>query len=474
MAAAVAKTTRTGCVLIAMIFSAWASLAQAEVIVDKGILYLDLTSSNEFRWEDPSGTTLDQQAILERRCQVTWGENPPPLVNLSTTSGVSPGFVDYLGVYGGGNGNSARGTPCGQVGIGQNLGMALTGKLDGYHVHHSEIDLQLKGSPEVTIVTTLEGATTGTYRVRAGNAIVAGVGRKALTAGSTADPVPALGAETFPAVINCVNITDSGPDSGDRDNCRIEFNVLWDEMTFTTTGGEVSIGGGGDGGFTTPTEFHLQQVFDGELLCGDTTITAIDGATGAFGQLRRLENAPEGVCSSTCVSIPYTLNWQGNELQFFADYLENTDAPQTCAAFAFTVNFAPLDIAGDRPVDSSGNPVAVLSSGTFTDTVTGNISLELVQQFEESDPLYYLDTCLGTPTYDGFGDLYSLQPPAGKSFPDLSALIGTQYGCWLNIRLRYGVDATPDDPPVSDGVGAEDELRFEVDGYLQGDWRLRY
>ena len=476
-----------------LIVFAWTGLVSAEpVVVQKGTLFLDLSGPTEFRWENPVGNTVDQQVISERRCEVRWADDPLPLIDIATAAGVAPGFVDYLGVYGGGNGNSGRGTPCGQVQPGQDLTFTLGANFEfQYRVIDSEIDLQLKGSPEVTIVTSLEGDPTGTYLIRGGDAINPLVGRAAETAETIAAPIPndedPLAA---PVVINCLNLSDAGPDSGDRDNCRVKFLAPWDAMSVTTTGGDVSIGGGGDSGFTKASEFVLVQEFDGELDCDESTITAINSQTGAFGTLRRLDNVPEGECTAVCNAIPYTLDWLGNELQFFADYLEGSENPQSCAAFAFTVNFEPLDIlttggAGDivRPSDDPNTSPAderAVVVPDFGRTVTSQIPLAIVQQFVTTDPEYYLDTCLGTPQYatsDNLpayvaGDLVELDF-GGTSPPDMSSLIGTQYGCWLNIRLRYGVDPTPEPPNVG-GPGTPDELRFEVDGYVQGDWRLRY
>jgi hypothetical protein len=69
--------------------------------------------------------------------------------------------------------------------------------------------------------------------------------------------------------------------------------------------------------------------------------------------------------------------------------------------------------------------------------------------------------------------LIALVPPTGGMFPDMSNLPGTQYGCWNSLLLKYGLEGQIQSDGSVQDVEAEDKVRVEVRGYLQGDYTLR-
>lgn len=491
----------------------------------QGILKLDLGSDgiNEWRFTPGAGSSVPSttQPLMERRCEIQLSGEEPLVSFSSEPDGSSPGLFDYQGVFSGSNRSNGRGGPCGQIeSPDQALNVSLTGALSGSVASYSQVDLRFKGSDVVALIETqLDGVPTGLIHVRTGDAAVgdpAGLSDDNLVRGQTWEDSALLDRDDLPSSppsppdvleVNCQGLVDSGPDSSDRDHCRIQFENAWDTLVISVlpgTDGSVSLAGGNSGGISQPSEFTIAQVFDGILDCGDVA-TATNPQTGAFAALRRLGNDPEGACDATCVVVPYNLSWagdDGDELSFIADYLLGEEKPQFCATFEFLARFAPVDVSTLRTQDDGNTPEderAVPVSGDFADTVTANVPLIFEQQFLPTDPAYFLDACLGTPEYAAFdfntdnplsypvfGDLLNVFPPSiGADFPDMSGAVGTQYGCWLDLRLKYGItdDANPsttDDCPVPydaeqcvvDDDEVEDVVRPEVRGFLKGDWVL--
>jgi hypothetical protein len=116
-------------------------------------------------------------------------------------------------------------------------------------------------------------------------------------------------------ILNCQAQSDSGPDSGARDNCRWTVDVLGQAFRLVALNGEGSLEGGGDFGtnaYANNTLIYLTKAAIGALGCsssqvpqGTNTATVGDGTTTAQCGVTRVD--PTGLGGSCTTAIGYVL-----------------------------------------------------------------------------------------------------------------------------------------------------------------------
>lgn len=269
-----------------------------------GILRLHVGSDDRYFRYEPSGGPTETQAINETRCEIALAATP----ELASLSGNArgPGLNGIsIGVKSGGS----QGVPCGRIDSTE----ALTVNLEDVPLAAAvDLDLELKGGARVTIETYLDEEKTGSFEVRSGDSIVAGEG----VDGTSGEPFSVLVATDDPDTIaldesigNCRNQSDSGPDAGSRDNCRVTVHpsLPFDALKLVPTVGEVSLEGSGDFGNdpAADTIFYL-TTFEGVLDCGDEQS---DSDGDVAGTIIRHSNTD----GSECVKKPYRLFADGEE-----------------------------------------------------------------------------------------------------------------------------------------------------------------
>lgn len=265
---------------------------------DSGTLRLHLgTDATEFVYTPATGPVETQTIEEPTRCVI---DETGPLAAVSDSDrGV--GLVSYgIGVKSGG----AQGTPCSRVDATEDLSIGLVGVP---LAASADFDLELKGDAKITIEVWLNGSLLEDFEVRSGGSIVGGQG----VDGSPGEPYTAMATTDDAAtgvdesVANCRNQSDSGPDAGARDNCRVTIDpsVPFDTVRFVPVAGEMSLEGSSDFGDdpATDTIFYLTS-YEGLLDCGDT-ITDISQSEDVTSRITRYENSD----GSDCVSKPYSL-----------------------------------------------------------------------------------------------------------------------------------------------------------------------
>ena len=281
-----------------------------------------------------SGAPITQTIGAPKNCLI---KVAGPLASLSG-SDQGPGLKDAsIGIRSGG----PQGVPCSRVDSTEDLSLSLDGVPDAVNV---ALDLELKGNVKTNIVLSRGGSTVGTFQVRAGGGIVPGQG----VDGSTTFPYSASVTAAAP-IANCRNASDSGPDSGGNDNCRLTIDpgTAFDAVTFQPVSGEISLEGGGDFGLGTANDTLFTLVsYDGELGCDteNNSVTIEEGTV--YGQITRLQNTD----GSDCVLKPYNLgiDTEAGTLSFVPH--DNEGAPQL-AAYQATLKFEPQD--SDNPFTST-------------------------------------------------------------------------------------------------------------------------
>ncbi len=167
--------------------------------------------------------------------------------------GADVGFIEGLGTKSGGS----NGTPCSQVEESDDEHLTLTAT-NGYWWLGAELDLELKQSAWV-LVTLSGGEATELpledrqYQLITGASIADAIA-EGLDVGTPDQTFPyqaSVGSGT--TVSSCANPSDSGPDSGPNDNCRLSIapGFAFTSITLDVKVGSVSLEGGIDfyGGF---------------------------------------------------------------------------------------------------------------------------------------------------------------------------------------------------------------------------------
>ncbi|MGA7270222.1 MAG: hypothetical protein WB239_04040, partial [Acidimicrobiia bacterium] len=246
---------------------------------DAGTVHLHLGSdgSRYFLYTPTTGSATQQDIGSPIRCQLSIAGSVATVTGNRNGPGLSD---DGIGIKSGG----AQGTPCGQVDSTENLTVALAAGIP--LAEQVDLDLELKGDAKVNITVYAGTSVMGTFQVRSGASIVNGEG----VDGNTGDPYTATATTDDPgtlvneSIANCKNASDSGPDAGSRDNCRLTIDsaLPFNRVKFEPVVGAMSLEGSGDFGndVAKDTIFYLTS-FEGVLGCGDSTLPEADGGTSA-------------------------------------------------------------------------------------------------------------------------------------------------------------------------------------------------
>ncbi len=223
----------------------------------------------------------------------------------------------------------ATGTPCGRVDTTENMSLTLDNVPNASSV---ELDLELKGNARFQIEIKLGVTSLGVYEVRSGSSIINGQGVEGTT------PAPfTLSLTDSARTGNCRNASDSGPDSGGNDNCRVSIvpSGEFDTVVFLQPlVGEFSLEGGGDAG-TSDTVFNLVENFEGELGCTSENNQVTDSAGSVVGTIIRHENTD----GNQCILKPYNLTAsesdENGDPSITFDVADPVDPPQAAAYEAY-------------------------------------------------------------------------------------------------------------------------------------------
>ena len=310
--------------LVAALSLAFAAMTAASaVVVPAGTLSLHVADGVGVFTYDPTSGANQTQTLTPSRCEVSGSGN---LVDLSGSDRGIGLVGSSIGVKSGG----ATGTPCGRVDTTENMSLTLDNVPNAISV---ELDLELKGNANVQIEIKLGATSLGVYEVRSGSSIVAGEGVEGTT------PAPFTLSLTDSAKTgNCRNASDSGPDSGGNDNCRISIvpSGEFDTVVFLQPlAGEFSLEGGGDAG-TSDTIFNLVESFEGELGCpsnGDNSDTDDGGLVE--GTIIRHENTDGSECILKPYSLTATESDENGDPSITFDVADPVDPPQPAAYEAY-------------------------------------------------------------------------------------------------------------------------------------------
>lgn len=364
--------------LVAVLSLAFAAMTTASaIVVPAGTLSLHVADGVGVFTYDPTSGANVTQTLTPDRCVLGTSVNGS-LVDL-TGSDRGVGLVgSSIGIKSGG----ATGTPCGRVDTTEDMSLTLDNVPNAISV---ELDLELKGNANLQIEIKLGATSLGTYEVRSGSSIVDGVGVEgSLTAPFTLSLTDA--ARTG----NCRNASDSGPDSGGNDNCRIgivpsgEFDTVVFKQALV---GEFSLEGGGDAG-TSDTVFNLVENFEGELGCTTENNQVTDSAGSVVGTIIRHGNAD----GSECVLKPYNLTAsesdEDGDPSITFDVADPIDPPQAAAYEAYltfdqaltTPLSATITYDASAPYDTFDDiPACVQDPFTLDgDDFTGSINDEAI------------------------------------------------------------------------------------------------
>lgn len=299
-------------------------------------LSLHLGTDGTYFVHSNHGDPITQNIGAPKNCLITVNG---PLASLSG-SDKGPGLKDAsIGIRTGG----PQGVPCSRVDSTEDLTLSLGDVPDAVEV---TLDLELKGDVRANIVLSLDGASVGTFQVRGGGGIVPGEG----VDGTTRLPY-AVSLTSEATIGNCRNLSDSGPDSGANDNCRVTIvpSGAFNAVTFAPTRGEISLEGGGDYTNMPTTEFDTVFTlvdYDGVLGCDveNNSVTIEEGTV--YGQITRLQNTD----GSDCVLKPYNIGIDtgAGTLSFVP---HDNDGAEQEAAYAATLKFEPQD--ADNPFTST-------------------------------------------------------------------------------------------------------------------------
>ncbi|MBL8199598.1 MAG: hypothetical protein JNK40_01380 [Chromatiales bacterium] len=355
----VARTAAT----LGLTLLAFAAAAQTPPfgLPDRGVLRLQLGTSvkegglhtpRRFVHE-PSG--LSQAINQSGKCGLALG-GPTSLAVLTAsggrgTLGLGP---DSIGVYDGSNGVACyrlTATIKEQIRFGLGADVAALAAIDANAFYRLELDLEVKQNAEFLLQVLIAGNVVDEFRLRTGGSIVAGQGS---TAPGSADKI-----------LNCAAQSDSGPDSGARDNCRWTIDALGQEFRLIPVRGEGSLEGGGDFGaaaYANNTLVYLTEAAIGALGCnssqvpqGTGTVPIGDGGSTAQCAVTRVD--PTGLGGSCTTAIGYVLRNIGGT----AEGCELIKAPGEQLAASIDILFPPetSTALGSEPLTRIGFSTAV-------------------------------------------------------------------------------------------------------------------
>jgi len=274
-----------------------------------------------------TGKTLDAFRIdyEEKDSLGVWA--PPPGENTvlpQLLSGTGCTFTltgpDYLGLKpGGGRGelgwvatsigvyDGPRGTGCGRISADKRESLEVvlgTTRPSSYFAFDRiELDLEVKGDVRVLVEVKFGNSVTKYY-------LKAGAGQ-VLGSPDEINKVLTPSDNTY----KCSASSDSGPDSGPSDNCRLIIEDLGQSFKITTEVGEISLEGGSD--FTdvksSRTFIYLTEP-DGDLVCGETIEQG--DTDGMYCAITRLDDPN---ATSACKAVPYIFRTVGNSCVLSSD-----------------------------------------------------------------------------------------------------------------------------------------------------------
>ena len=246
-------------------------------------------------------------------------------------------------------------------------------------------------------------------------------------------------------------------------------NASWDSVTITSITGNRS---SESGAFAlADSEFNWAQ---GDLDCLDSVQSGA-GSGGSNATLTRLFGINEDV---SCTKIPYRLDFDGETVEFLADYgvLDPEVEPAFAVDLIWGIEFVTATTPAAQAFDSAfdPNPPAYLAIGTPPSTFVQAVPLS-VQWFNDADRKYFLDYCPGQPTFavaDDPASLNKLDFPPGfdSSTNDMADLPGFQFGCLVNRAVQIVGDSVA--CPQGADVTGPDAICVTVKEtvYLRGDW----
>lgn len=252
---------------------------------------------------EPSG--LSQAINPSGKCGMVLG-GPTALAVLTPsggngTLGLGP---DSIGVFDGPKGVACYRLTASineQVKLGLGSDVSGLAAIDANAFYRLELDIEVKQNAEFLLQILADGSVIDEFRLRTGGSIVAGEGS---TAPGSADKI-----------LNCTAQSDSGPDSGARDNCRWTVDALGTEFRLIPVTGEGSLEGGGDFGaaaYANNTLVYLTEGAIGALGCnssqvpqGTGTVPIGDGGTTAQCAVTRID--PTGLGGACTTAIGYVL-----------------------------------------------------------------------------------------------------------------------------------------------------------------------
>jgi len=258
--------------------------------------------------------------------------------------------------------------------------------IDANAFYRIEHDIEVKQNAEFLLQILTGTTVSDEFRLRSGTSIVAGEG--------SADP----GSPDH--IFNCGAASDSGPDSGLRDNCRWIVNALGTGFRLIALQGEGSWEGGGDFGadaYVNNSLIYLTKGTIGAMGCnssqvpqGTGTPTIGDGTSTARCAVTRVD--PTGLGGSCTTAIGYVFRSiyganQGCEInkvpsEQLAASIDITFPPEPSTALGAEplttiqfatdvpgvfVSFTPQRCIGTVVPDRNGEPTIaeVLSDPTF-------------------------------------------------------------------------------------------------------------
>jgi len=248
----------------------------------------------------PSG--LQQQIAVTSKCILQFA-GPYSLVGLSSTGGNGSGDIgvgpDSIGVP-----NGPKGVACYRFSYDKNeviefsLGTdtADPALIDANAFYRLELDVEVKKNALLFLEVLIGGSVSATYELRTGSNI---------------DPNdPDASFDPGSKVWNCAASSDSGPDSGQSDNCRWIINELGQEFRLWAALGEASWEGGGDFSgdayannsvvYLTKAEIGLLGCETGSAPGGTNTSTIGDGINDAQCTVTRLDPSTSTGGETTC------------------------------------------------------------------------------------------------------------------------------------------------------------------------------
>lgn len=319
---------------------------------DRGVLRLQLGSSAQAGGlhaprrfvHEPSG--LSQAINLSGKCGLALG-GPNALATLTAAggNGVLGLGPDSIGVFDG-----PKGVACYRItaSIGESLTFGLgpdvsaSPLIDANAFYRLVLDIEVKQNAEFLLQILANGSVIDQYRLRTGSSIRAGEG-------STAPGSP-------DHIFNCTAQSDSGPDSGARDNCLWPVDALGTQFRLVPQRGEGSWEGGGDFGAAAYSFNSLIYLTEGEigaLGCnssqvpqGTNTNTIGDGVNSAQCAVTRTD--PTGLGGQCTTAVGYVFR----NIEGAAEGCSMDKAPGEQLAASIEITFPPEPTTGlgDEPL----------------------------------------------------------------------------------------------------------------------------